>query len=54
MLQQIGYLWAVTAVVWLGTAFYVISLVRRQQHLQKELQQLEKTLAELGQTSGRG
>ncbi len=54
MLQQIGYLWAVTAVVWLGTAFYVITLVRRQQRLQKELQQLEKTLADLSQTPGRG
>lgn len=49
MLQQIGYLWAVTAVVWLGTILYVVGLVRRQQRLHKELQQLERTLAEVRQ-----
>jgi CcmD family protein len=54
MLQQIGFLWAVTGVVWLGTAFYTISLLKRQSRLQRELQQLEKTLDELQRNMGRG
>lgn len=47
VLNQMGYLWAVTAVVWIGTLLYIVSLVRRQQRLQRELDQMEKMVAEL-------
>lgn len=53
MLSQIGYLWAVTAVVWLGTALYIVTLMRRQYKLQQELQQVEKALADLRGKPGR-
>lgn len=47
MLQQMGYLWGVTAVVWIGTIAYVVHLVRRQHHLQRQLEELEKSVAQL-------
>lgn len=44
MLHDIGFLWAVTAVVWLVTLGYVLSLVRRQSRLQREITQLEEAI----------
>ncbi|WP_083486506.1 CcmD family protein [Alicyclobacillus ferrooxydans] len=52
-MQQLGYLWGVTAVVWLGTALYIVSLMRRQHKLQQELQQVEKSLSDLRHQTGR-
>jgi len=46
MSHDMRFLWAVTAVVWLGTLFYVWSLIRRQNRLQRELDGLERTLKE--------
>ncbi|MCL6445016.1 MAG: CcmD family protein [Alicyclobacillus sp.] len=48
MLNDMGFLWAVTAVVWLVTLGYVISLLRRQNQLQRELESLEQQLSDLG------
>lgn len=42
MLNQMGFLWAVTAVVWLTTLGYVVSLLRRQTQLQRELDRLHE------------
>ncbi len=47
MINQMAFLWAVTAVVWLTTLFYIFSLLRRQTRLQRQLQQLERTILEL-------
>jgi CcmD family protein len=44
MSQQLGYLWAAVAVVWLGTLLYVASLVRRQERLRRQIEQLRRTL----------
>lgn len=47
MLQQMGYLWAVAAVVWLGILYYVAMLVRRQSKLTKEIEQVTLMLQEV-------
>lgn len=39
---QLGYLWAAVTVVWLGTFLYIVSIWRRQQRLQRELEGLRK------------
>lgn len=46
MLDHIGFLWAATAIVWVGTMVYIISLYRRQGHLQQELDTIQQTLKE--------
>jgi CcmD family protein len=53
MAGQMGYLWAVTAVVWLGILGYVISLMRRQGRMQKELDFIEHSLSELSKDRGK-
>ena len=45
-MNQLGYLWAVAGVVWLGTLVYVMTILRRQSRLAKELTALERRLAE--------
>lgn len=47
MLAQLGYLWGVAAVVWLGTFVYILVLLRRQSQLQRELEGLQQTIEEL-------
>lgn len=47
MLSQLGYLWGVAAVVWIGTFIYVIFLLRKQNQLQRELEGLQQTIEEL-------
>ncbi|MDQ0188399.1 CcmD family protein [Alicyclobacillus cycloheptanicus] len=44
MLNEMGFLWAAAAVVWLATLVYVAGLLRRQGQVQKQLEQLERTL----------
>ncbi|MCL6600133.1 MAG: CcmD family protein [Alicyclobacillus macrosporangiidus] len=43
-MQHLGYLWAVSAVVWGGTLIYVFTLLRRQNRLQAELERLKKAV----------
>ena len=45
--QDMPFLWAVTAVVWIGMLLYVVALVRRQRRLQHELSALSKVLNDL-------
>lgn len=47
MLAQLGYLWGVAAVVWIGTFAYILFLLRRQNQLQRELEGLQQTIEEL-------
>ena len=43
-MENIGYLFAVFAIIW-GVVFaYVLSIVRRQQQLRKEIQSLKDDL----------
>lgn len=44
MLNDMGFLWAVTAVVWLGMLAYAVVLMRRQRRLQQELESLRRAL----------
>lgn len=44
MSDKMGFLWAVTTVVWVGTVVLMVMLVGRQTRLQKELKALEQTL----------
>lgn len=45
-MDNLGYLWAATGVVWLITLAYVATLIRRQEKLQKELEYLKESLME--------
>lgn len=45
-MQHLGYLWAVSAVVWGGTLIYVFTLLRRQNQLQAELERLKRAVAD--------
>lgn len=47
MSDKMGFLWAVTAVVWLGTLAYVAILVRKQARLERELDALEHALKQV-------
>jgi CcmD family protein len=47
LLQQMGFLWAVAAVVWVGILYYVVMLLRRQTRLTKEVEQVSLLLQEL-------
>jgi len=47
MLHELGYLWAVTAVVWLGTLAYIVVLLRRQNQLQRDLDGLQRSIEDL-------
>ncbi|MCL6454398.1 MAG: CcmD family protein [Alicyclobacillus sp.] len=47
MLQQMGFLWAVTAVVWLATLAFIVRLVQSQHRLHRELEQLERALQDV-------
>lgn len=49
MLNEMGYLWAVAAVVWLATFAYVAGVMRRQSRVEKQLAQLEKSLQQFKQ-----
>lgn len=49
MANEMGFLWAVAAVVWVATFVYVAGLMRRQGRVQKQLEQLEK---QIQKTSG--
>ncbi|GMA52432.1 hypothetical protein GCM10025857_37890 [Alicyclobacillus contaminans] len=39
MSHQLGYLWAVTLLVWGGTCLYVMSLWRRQRQVERALRE---------------
>ena len=41
---QLGYLFAANAFVWAGILIYVISLMRRNQALRRDLELLKETL----------
>lgn len=47
MTGQLGFLWAVAAVVWFGILFYVVSLIRRQNRMHKELSYVERSLRDV-------
>ncbi|QQE76935.1 CcmD family protein [Alicyclobacillus sp. SO9] len=47
MTGQLGFLWAVAAVVWFGILFYVVSLIRRQNRMTKELLSVERSLKDI-------
>jgi len=47
MAHELGFLWAVTAVVWLGTLAYIVALLRRQNQLQRELDGLQRAMDDL-------
>ncbi len=42
-MENIGYLFAVFAIVWAALFVYIYSLVRRQQQLRREIDALEGT-----------
>ena len=43
-MENIGYLFAVFALIWIALFFYVFSLIRRQQQLGKEIELLKESL----------
>ena len=43
-MENIGYLFAVFAIIWVFVFGYVLVLIRRQQQLKKEIQSLKETL----------
>ena len=43
-MENIGYLFAVFAIIWVFVFGYVLVLIRRQQKLKKEIQSLKETL----------
>ena len=43
-MENIGYLFAVFAVIWIAIFVYVLTLIRRQQQLKKEIQNLKDCL----------
>ncbi|CAM3792492.1 CcmD family protein [Alicyclobacillus pomorum] len=47
MVQHLGYLWAVTLIVWVGTLAYVMSILRRQARIQRELEAMQSRLDDL-------
>lgn len=47
MLQEMGFLWAAAAVVWLGILWYIAALLRRQSRLGKEIAAVNSMLQEL-------
>ncbi len=51
MLQEMGFLWAAAAVVWLGILSYVAVLLRRQSRLTKEVEQVSLMLKEMAAAS---
>ncbi|WP_083521055.1 CcmD family protein [Alicyclobacillus kakegawensis] len=44
MRDSLIYLWAAVGVVWVGTLVYVLSLIRRQAQVRKQLEQLRRML----------
>ena len=44
-MDQIGYLFAANAFVWLAILFYVFSLTKRSNELRRELDLLKETLS---------
>ncbi len=47
MFQHMEYLWAATAVVWLGTLCYVVFILRKYNRLSREIKALEARMEEL-------
>ncbi|ADG07312.1 CcmD family protein [Kyrpidia tusciae] len=45
-MSNMQYLFLGTAVVWIGTLLYVVSLIRRQNHTLRMIEQLQKSLEE--------
>ena len=43
-MENIGYLFAVFAIIWAALFGYVFSLIRRQQQLRREIDLLKETL----------
>ena len=43
-MENIGYLFAVFAVIWIALFAYVLSLIRRQRQLKKEIELLKESL----------
>jgi len=43
-MENIGYLFAVFAIIWIALFAYVMSLIRRQQQLKKEIELLKDSL----------
>ncbi len=43
-MENIGYLFAVFAIIWVALFAYVISLIRRQQQLNKDIQLIKESL----------
>ena len=43
-MENIGYLFAVFVVIWIAIFVYVLTLIRRQQQLKKEIQNLKDCL----------
>ncbi len=48
--MNLGFLFAAYAVVWAGIFVYVLSLTRRTQSLQREVQELRELLGQRGPT----
>ena len=42
---QLGYLFAANAFVWAGILIYIVSLMKRNQALRRDLELLKETLA---------
>jgi CcmD family protein len=42
-MENIGYLFAVFAIIWTALFVYVLSLIRRQQRLHKEIELLKES-----------
>lgn len=47
MWQEMPFLWAVAAVVFLGMLGYTFNVWRRQRQVEKDLEAMERTLQEL-------
>ena len=43
-MENIGYLFAVFAIIWIALFAYVLSLIRRQQQLKKDIELLRESL----------
>jgi CcmD family protein len=47
VVQHLGYLWAVTLIVWVSTLVYVMSILRRQARMDRELEALQSRVKDM-------